>query len=442
MQHKRLVPAVALFAALVLPSMVLAQGEAKPTMAKLCGSCHQPQPGLMMGFLENISVKSKIIQMDIMSHKEVVKYNDQTTIKYVDSFEDIRNYQGKGFQVNFVEQNGEKIAKEIIRFDILKAIGNDEKLTKDEFKKLLQDPTVKVFDVRPPAQYQMAHIAGAGMMPAPAFDKFVGKLPQDKNTPIVFYGVGGCLSPTAAMKTKSLGYTNVKIYIGGYPDWIKSDIGVTEGEWLKTAIAAEDPHVLVDLRNPAEVKKGHIKGAVGIEAGKLAAGKAKFPADKMAPIIVYGPESDKAATTIHSWGYKKVQVLAMDLTAWQAAGNPMESGPTPTKIVYTPKAKPGTISVADFQKAAKTPPASMVLVDVRNPDECATGMIAGSINIPADLIAQRLSEIPADKEIILYCNTGVRAEMAHTLIAEAGRKSRYLNAMLNITGKSFKIEEK
>ncbi|MDH5299682.1 MAG: rhodanese-like domain-containing protein [Desulfobulbaceae bacterium] len=442
MQHKKLAPAVVLLAALALPTMTMAQGEARPTMAKLCGSCHQQQPGLMMGFLENISTKSKIIQMDLMSHKEVVKYNDQTTIKYVDSFEDIRNYQGKGFQVNFVEQNGDKIAKEVIRFDILKAIGDDEKLAKEEFKKLLMDPRVKVYDVRPPAAYQMAHIAGAGMMPAPAFDKFVGKLPQDKNTPIVFYGVGGCLSPTAAMKTKSLGYTSVKIYTGGYPDWVKSETGVTEGEWLKTAIAQEDPHVLIDLRNPAEVKKGHIKGAVGIEAAKLAASKAMFPANKMAPIIVYGPDSDKAATTIHSWGYKKVQVLAMDVTTWQAAGNPMESGATATKIAYTPKAKPGTISLEEFKKAAKTHPASMVLVDVRNPDECATGMIASSINIPADLIGQRLSEIPADKEILLYCNTGARAEMAHTLVAGSGRKSRYLDAMVHVAGKTFTVEEK
>ncbi|MFZ5761375.1 MAG: rhodanese-like domain-containing protein [Thermodesulfobacteriota bacterium] len=441
MQQKRFVSVVTLFALFALPPLSMAQGEGKPTMAKLCGSCHQPQPGVMMGFLESISVKSGIIQMDLMSHKEVVKFNDQTSVKYVASFEDIRNYQGKGFQINFVAQGGDKVAREIIRFDVLKAIGADEKLAREDFKKLLRDPKVKVYDVRPPALYQMAHIPGAGMMPATAFDKFVPKLPQDKSTPIVFYDVGGCLSPTAVMKTKSLGYTNVKVYIGGYPDWIKSDTTVTEGEWLKTALAEGTPHVLIDLRSPAEVEKGHIKGAVGIEAANLAASQPLFPANKMAPIIVYGPGADKAAATIHGWGYKKAQILAMDFGAWQAAGNPVESGPAGTKIAYTPKPKPGTIAAGEFRKLAREPSPATVLVDVRNPDESAAGAIKGAVNIPADLIGKRLSELPADKEIILFCNTGVRAEMAHTVVTEAGRKSRYLNAKVNVTGNTFTVEE-
>ena len=442
MQKSLIVPAVALLAALNYAPAALAQTNAKPTIAKLCGSCHEAQPGVMMGFLENISLKSKIIQMDIMSHKEVVKFNDQTTIKYVDSLADIRNYQGKGFQINFSEQNGEKIAKEIIRFDILKVITDDEKLSSEEFKKLRQDTKVKVYDVRPPHIYQMAHIPGAGMMPAPAFDKFIGKLPADKDTPIIFYGVGGCLSPTAAMKTKSLGYTNVRIYIGGYPDWVKSEHGITEAVWLKTALAEGTPHVLIDLRNAAEVSKGHIPGAVGIESAKLAASQSMFPANKKAPIILYGPDSEQAAALVHSWGYKKVQSLATDFEAWQAAGNPVTTGATATEIVYVPKPQPGTISVAEFNQAVHAHPTDLVLVDVRNPDEIKDGKIDGALNIPADLVGQRVAEIPADKEIILFCNTGVRAEMAHTILTEAGRKNRFLNATVSFTDNGFTVEEK
>ncbi|MDH3360199.1 MAG: rhodanese-like domain-containing protein, partial [Desulfobulbaceae bacterium] len=200
MQKKKLVSAVVVLATLAWAPMALAQAGGKPTIAKLCGMCHHDEPqGVMMGFLENVSLKSKIIQMDIMSHKEVVKFTDQTTVKYVKDFADIRNYKGKGFQINFTEKNGEKIAKEVIRFDILKTVTMDERLSKEEFKKMRQDANVKVFDVRPPMKYKMAHIPGAGLMPAPAFDKFIDKLPKDKSTPIIFYGVGGCLSPTASL---------------------------------------------------------------------------------------------------------------------------------------------------------------------------------------------------------------------------------------------------
>ena len=438
MRNSKFILAVVMLTALLWTP--LAQADGKSTIAKLCGSCHEPQPGVMMGFLEKISQKSKIIQMDIMSHKEVVKFNDETAIKYVDSFADIRNYKKKGFQINFIEKNGEKIAKEIIRFDILKAITDDEKLSSADFKKLWQDSEVKVYDVRPPVKYQMAHIPGAGMMPAPAFDKFVKKLPADKNTPIIFYGVGGCLSPTAAMKTKSLGYTNVKIYIGGYPDWVKGETGVTAPVWLKMAIVKDIPHVLIDLRDAATVAQGHIKGAVGIPNAALGASKSMFPTRKMAPIIVYGPGSEHAAKTIHSWGYKKVQVLPMDFAAWQSAGNPVATGAAQTKIVYKPKPKLGTISIAEFNKAAHGQSENMVLVDVRNPDEFKTGTISGSLNIPADLIGQRVAELPADKEVVLFCNTGARAEMAHTLLAQAGRKNLYLDASVRFHTGSFTVE--
>lgn len=441
MQKKKLVPAVALLAAIAWAPMAIAQGTGKPTIAKLCGSCHEQQQGVMMGFLENISMKSKIIQMDIMSHKEVVKFTDRTKVKYVQDFADIRNYKKKGFQINFTEKNGEKIASEIIRFDILKTVTNEERLSKEQFKKLRQDPKVKVYDVRPPMKYKMAHIPGAGLMPAPAFDKFIGKLPTDKHTPIIFYGVGGCLSPTASLKTKSLGYTDVRIYIGGYPDWVKTETGVTSPDWVKMAIAKDVPHVLIDLRDTAQVIKGHIKGAVGIEADKLTASKNMFPANKMAPIIVYGPKAAKAAETIHSWGYKKVQVMPMTFAVWQSEGNPVQTGAAATRIAYTPKPKPGTISISDFKKAMQHP-GKMEIVDVRNPDEYSTGKVGGSINIPADMIAQGAKDIPADKEIVLYCNTGVRAEMAHTALSQTGRASRYLDAIVDFDHGNLEIEEK
>ncbi len=442
-RKSQLIPSVVLLATIAGTPGALAQGAKQAPMAALCASCHQPQPGVMMGFLENISLKSRIIQMDFMSHKDVVQFDGHTAVKYVKSFEDINNYLGKGFQVNYREENGDKIATEVIRFDILKTVTSDERLDKEAFKKLRANPATRVYDVRPPMAYQMAHIPGAGMMPAPAFDKFVAKLPADKSTPIVFYGVGGCLSPTASMKTKSLGYSDVKIYIGGYPDWVKSETGVTEGEWLKMAISKGVPHVLLDLREAAEVAAGHIPGAVNITAAQLGASRAMFPADKMAPIVVYGPGSEAAAATIHGWGYKKVQVLAMDFGGWQGGGNPVATGPTAGRIVYVPKAKPGTISVVDFEKAAHDHPAGTVIVDVRNPDEYAAGSIKGAINIPADLIGRKAAEVPADKELVLFCNTGARAEMAHNVLDNQGRKNRFLDAVVTVEKDgAVEIEEK
>lgn len=322
---------------------------AKAPMAKLCGMCHEAEPGVMMGFMENISIKAGTIQMNFMTHKEVVKFNKDTTVKYVKNFKDIRNYKKKGFQINYVEKDGAKLATEIIRFDILKVIEDDEKLSRSEFKMLRQDQKVKVYDVRPPMKYKMGHIPGSGLIPAPAFDKFVGKLPADKSTPVIFYGVGGCLSPTALMKTKALGYNDVRIYTGGFPDWSKHEFGTVAVDWLKMAVTKGVPHVLIDLRPANEVSKGHIKGAVTIEFATLEASKDKFPERKKAPIIFYGQNSKEAAAQAVTWGYKAVRVLPITFAQWKESGSPVETGAAKSMISYVPRPKPGTIGIEEFE---------------------------------------------------------------------------------------------
>jgi rhodanese-related sulfurtransferase len=445
MQKKKIVAACSMMMlGLFSTSAMASKGTPKAPVAKLCAFCHQDVPsGQALGFLENIALKSKTVQMNYMGHKGVIKFDDNTKVKNVTSLADIRNYKGKGFQVNFAEKNGEKIATEIIRFDILKRVTDDEKLDKAGFKKAMQQKGAVIYDVRPPMKYKMGHIAGAKPLPAPAFKKFIKKLPADKNTPILLYGVGGCLSPTTSLNLKALGYTDVKIYFGGFPDWCKSDYGVTTPDWLGMAIGKGIPHVLIDLRDAQAVKAGHIKGAVGIELASLAGKKSMFPAHKKAPIILYGAGKEEAAKTIMSWGYKKVRLLPMNYTKWQTAGKPVSTGNTATKIVYVPKAKPGTISVGDFEKMAAHTPANMVIVDVRNPDEAAKGTIKHAINIPADQIGQRMSEIPEGKEPVLFCPSGIRAEMAHNILKGAGMASLYLDAIIEVEKDgSFDVEEK
>ena len=50
-----------------------------------------------------------------------------------------------------------------------------------------------------------------------------------------------------------------------------------------------------------------------------------------------------------------------------------------------------------------------------------------SRNIPVEELIHRVKEIPQDRELVLHCKSGVRAEMAHNLLKDAGIKSRFLN---------------
>jgi len=49
------------------------------------------------------------------------------------------------------------------------------------------------------------------------------------------------------------------------------------------------------------------------------------------------------------------------------------------------------------------------LLDVRDPEELADGVIAGSVNIPMDDVENRLGEIPSDREIVVICHLGARS---------------------------------
>lgn len=68
-----------------------------------------------------------------------------------------------------------------------------------------------------------------------------------------------------------------------------------------------------------------------------------------------------------------------------------------------------------------------VLLDVRNPAELESGgFIEGAINIPVDQLRQRLDELPKDKEIIIYCQVGLRGNVAYRQLVNNGFKARNL----------------
>jgi hydroxyacylglutathione hydrolase len=61
-----------------------------------------------------------------------------------------------------------------------------------------------------------------------------------------------------------------------------------------------------------------------------------------------------------------------------------------------------------------------LLLDVRGASEYAEEHISGAINIPYGLLAQRLSDLPTDRGIILYCASGVRATIAASVLLKNG----------------------
>jgi len=73
--------------------------------------------------------------------------------------------------------------------------------------------------------------------------------------------------------------------------------------------------------------------------------------------------------------------------------------------------------------------AASLLIDVRSPDEYASGHLDRAINIPHDKIAQRIAEISRakDQSVVVYCKSGRRAGLAEATLREHGF-TRVINA--------------
>ena len=69
------------------------------------------------------------------------------------------------------------------------------------------------------------------------------------------------------------------------------------------------------------------------------------------------------------------------------------------------------------QEAGKARP---LLLDVRTPEEFATGSMAGALNIPLDSLRERVGEIATDRKVTVFCKVGLRGYIACRILSAKG----------------------
>ena len=69
----------------------------------------------------------------------------------------------------------------------------------------------------------------------------------------------------------------------------------------------------------------------------------------------------------------------------------------------------------------------LLVLDVRSAKEFAEGHVPGAVNISHEELAARLPEIEAERgaEVVVYCRSGRRAQVALDLLAKAGFERLY-----------------
>lgn len=85
--------------------------------------------------------------------------------------------------------------------------------------------------------------------------------------------------------------------------------------------------------------------------------------------------------------------------------------------------------------------ASHLLIDVRTPEEFASGHIQGAVNIPVDDLTGRLSEVPNNQPGVVYCRSGNRSARASQILAQSGYTSIYdLGGIIAWAEQGFPVE--
>jgi rhodanese-related sulfurtransferase len=86
-----------------------------------------------------------------------------------------------------------------------------------------------------------------------------------------------------------------------------------------------------------------------------------------------------------------------------------------------------SISMEQFKIKLETEK-DLIVLDVRTPEEVAAGKIENAINIPIQVLGDRINELKSykNKEILVICRTQNRSAVAVNLLLKNGYNAKYV----------------
>jgi hydroxyacylglutathione hydrolase len=182
-----------------------------------------------------------------------------------------------------------------------------------------------VIDTRPTKDYAAGHLDGTINIPLNgSFVTWAGWLVRSSE----FYLIVDAATAAARLGELSRSLALIGIdRITGYFDAAAVHGDRTIAQVAATDVAPRrDAVTVVDVRGATEWAAGHIPGAIHIPLGYLSERLQEIPAGR--PIVVQcqgGGRSSIAASVLERAGLDHVANLAGGITAWAAAGLPIES---------------------------------------------------------------------------------------------------------------------
>jgi hydroxyacylglutathione hydrolase len=167
---------------------------------------------------------------------------------------------------------------------------------------------------------------------------------------------------------------------------------------------------VLDTRDPAEFAAAHLKGSINIGLGGQYATWAGSVLSREKPIVI-----------IADPGREREAAMRLGRIGFDHVVGYLENG------LHSIESRPELMMSTErlsAQVAAERLAASAVhaplAIDVRAPGERKQKHISGSVGIPLTHLGERLSELPADRPLLVYCAGGYRSSIAASLLQSHG----------------------
>jgi rhodanese-related sulfurtransferase len=188
----------------------------------------------------------------------------------------------------------------------------------------------------------------------------------------------------------------------------------------------EDKETLVlDTRDISEIANAHVPSSLGISLKcpfNSWVGKLVKPKTNIVMVCENGTEKE-AITQLSRIGYDSVSgYLEGGFKTWKESNKPTSE----VKLVQPEE----MLKIVEDK--------SHTLVDVREPGEWEGGVVGEPLKVSLTSLEKRLNEIPNDKDLYIYCRSGMRGVMAVTSLQRYG----FTNTLYNVVGGYDKMKEK
>jgi rhodanese-related sulfurtransferase len=164
---------------------------------------------------------------------------------------------------------------------------------------------------------------------------------------------------------------------------------------------------ILDTRDAGEFAAAHLAGSINIGLGGQYATWAATLLDRERPIVIVADpgREHEAAVRLGRIGFDHIVGYLQDgLRA-------LERRPELTARIDR---------VSPALAAERLASGEPIAVDVRAPREHDEKALAGSVNVPLNHLVDRLSELPRDRPLLVYCAGGYRSSIAASLLERHG----------------------